>query len=101
VGCIREDCVVAGGVDCFLALWVDPWFLDCDDVMLFWVELLQEGDLNFVAAMVDVVLYDCEIAGVAIHQRWFGCLPLCRFRIPGLLVMAGAGPGCFLVLERP
>jgi hypothetical protein len=57
--------------------------------------------LNFVAAMVDVVLYDCEIAGVAIHQRWFGCLPLCRFRIPGLLVMAGAGPGCFLVLERP
>lgn len=53
---IREDRVVSGGVDGFLALWVDPGLLDCDNVMLFRVELLKEGGLDLVAAVVDIVL---------------------------------------------
>jgi hypothetical protein len=48
--------VIAGGVNCFLASWVNPWFLDCNDMVLLWVELLQEWSLDLVTAMVDVVL---------------------------------------------
>jgi hypothetical protein len=68
VRCIWEDGVISGGVDCFLALRVNPGFLDCDDVVLFRVELLYERGLDLVITVVNVVLYDCEVAGVAIHR---------------------------------
>ena len=58
---IRQDCIIAWVGDCLSGPRVNPWFLYCYDVVLLWSHLLEEGGLDFVVAMVGVVLYYCDL----------------------------------------
>ena len=58
-----------------LLVLAEPGLLDGLDVVGSWVHLLEERCLDLVVAMVDIVLYDCEVSIVPIHFGVSACLP--------------------------
>lgn len=45
-------------------MWVDPWFLDSQNVVYLWICFLQKVNLGLILAVVDVVLYDGQTLDV-------------------------------------
>ena len=63
---------------CAFGVFVQAWFLDCDDLYLFLCCFVQEGDLDRVTVMC-VVLYDSECFLVVLLCVWCVFNMVCSF----------------------